>query len=91
VDPPAVVLEGFNLPKIDILEVLASIRAANIATRQLRTIILTLFDDEGDRLKGSNVSENSWACGPIEFNEFAAPVRPLGLYGVILNEHAPSD
>jgi two-component system response regulator len=90
VDPPAVVLVDLNLPKIDALEVLASIRA-NIKTRLLRTIILTLSDDERDRLNGSNVGENSWACGPIELNEFAVAVRQLGLYWVILNEHAPSD
>jgi two-component system response regulator len=55
------------------------------------TVILTSLDAKRDRLKGYEGGANNYVREPIESNEFAVAVLQLGLYWIILNEHAPPE
>jgi len=81
---PTVVLLDLHLPKIDGLEVLRRIRSDE-RTKLLPVVVLTSSDEEGDRLKSYGCGANSYVCKPVDFTAFAAAVKELGLYWLLLN------
>jgi two-component system response regulator len=86
---PTVVLLDLKLPKLDGLEVLKRIRRHE-RTKLLPVVLLTSSNEEEDRIKGYDLGANSFVRKPVDFNEFAAAVRELGLYWLVLNESVPS-
>lgn len=87
-DLPAVVLLDLKLPKIDGLEVLRRIRADE-RTRVLPVVILTSSKEEQDLANGYLLGCNSYVRKPVDFDEFVAAARQLGLYWLLLNEQPP--
>jgi two-component system response regulator len=85
---PQLVLLDLNLPKISGLEVLRAVRADS-RTKRLPIVILTSSDEECDLLAGYELGANSYVRKPVDFGEFVAAVRQLGLYWLVLNEVAP--
>jgi two-component system response regulator len=86
---PQVVLLDLKLPKIDGLEVLRQLRADE-RTKRLPVVILTSSLEQQDLLRGYDLGANSYVRKPVDFNEFIAAVRQLGLYWLILNERPPA-
>ena len=87
-DLPTVVLLDLNLPKLNGLEVLRRIRD-NPRTRRLPVVILTTSKDEQDILTSYDLGANSYIRKPVDFHQFAAALRQLGLYWLVLNEPPP--
>jgi CheY-like chemotaxis protein len=85
---PQLVLLDLKLPKIDGLEVLRRIRAAE-RTRLLPVVILTSSMEEKDILEGYRLGTNSYVRKPINFVELTEAVRALGLYWLIVNQPPP--
>lgn len=85
---PAVVLLDLHLPKIDGLEVLRRIRSDE-RTRMTPVVVLSSSDEETDRVKSYHLGANSYVCKPVEFGAFAAAVKDLGLYWLLLNRPCP--
>ncbi len=85
---PEFILLDLRLPKIDGLEVLQRIRAAE-HTRLLPVIVLTSSDEERDIVESYNLGANSYICKPVDFNQFVEAVRQLGLYWLVLNKGLP--
>ncbi|MEO3428079.1 response regulator [Pelagibius sp. CAU 1746] len=82
---PQVVLLDLNLPKVSGLEVLRQIRADE-RTRLLPVVILTSSKEEQDIVEGYSLGANSYVRKPVNFDEFLAAARQLGLYWLLLNE-----
>ena len=85
---PEVVLLDLHLPKIDGLEVLRRIRGHE-RTRHLPVVVLSSSDEENDRIKSYHLGANSYVCKPVDFAAFAAAVKELGLYWLLLNRPCP--
>lgn len=85
---PQVVLLDLKLPRVDGLEVLRRIRA-DARTRLLPVVILTSSKEEQDVISGYSLGANSYVRKPVDFEEFVAAARQLGLYWLLLNEPLP--
>jgi DNA-binding response OmpR family regulator len=88
VPPPGLVLLDLNLPKVDGLQVLKEIRAAE-STRAIPVIILTSSREERDLVESYRIGINSYIQKPVGFDEFRDTVRTLGLYWMEINQPPP--
>jgi two-component system response regulator len=88
-DLPAVVLLDLNLPKVNGLEVLQRIRTVE-RTRLLPVVILTSSDEERDVIDGYSLGANSYVRKPVDFLEFTAAAKQLGLYWLVMNQPPPT-
>jgi two-component system, response regulator len=85
---PSMVLLDLKLPRLDGLAVLQAIREHE-TTRNLPVIMMTSSDDDRDRLAAYDRHVNSYIKKPINYDEFVAAARQLGLYWIVLNLPAP--
>lgn len=86
---PSLVILDLNLPKLNGLTVLKSIRE-NEQTRLLPVVILTSSKEEQDLFAGYSLGANSYVRKPVDFNEFVEAVKVLGVYWLVTNESPPA-
>lgn len=87
-DSPRLILLDLKLPKMDGLQVLERLRAKE-ATRLIPVVILTSSKEEQDLISGYKSGANSYVRKPVDFIEFVAAVRHIGLYWLLINEPPP--
>jgi two-component system response regulator len=85
---PAVVLLDLNLPKIEGLEVLRRVRAAE-RTHRLPVVILTSSKEDEDIVRGYDLGANAYVRKPVDFTEFAQVAKTLGLFWLTVNQAPP--
>ena len=85
---PAIVLLDLNLPRVDGHEVLTRLRADE-RTRLLPVVVLTASKEEEDIARSYAVGANGYVRKPVDFGDFAAAARTLGLFWLVLNEPPP--
>ena len=81
---PMLVLLDIKLPKIDGLEVLRRIRQDPRTGRQL-VVLLTSSAEQRDIGLAYEYHANSYIVKPVDFEQFTAAVRQVGLYWMVLN------
>jgi two-component system response regulator len=86
---PALILLDLKLPRMDGLEVLERLRADPRLRRQ-PVVILTSSGEEQDIIKSYDRGANSYIRKPVDFEQFDATIRQLGLYWLVLNESPPT-
>lgn len=82
---PAIVLLDLNLPKLDGREVLQGIRS-DPRTRKLPVVVLTTSDEPFDVEASYALGVNSYIRKPVDFDQFVAVVKQIGLYWLVLNQ-----
>jgi CheY-like chemotaxis protein len=87
VDLPRVIMLDLKLPKVDGIEVLRRIRGDD-RTKLIPVVVLTSSNQESDLVRTYELGVNSYIVKPVDFSQFAATVRDVGLYWLLLN-HPP--
>lgn len=87
---PQLVLLDLKLPKLDGLQVLERIRSDE-GTKRLPVVIFTSSGEEEDMIKSYDLGANSYVRKPVDFEQFLAATKQLGLYWLVLNQIAPTE
>ena len=82
---PKVILLDLKLPKVDGLDVLRQIKA-DPKTHDIPVVVLTSSREDTDIKEAYRLGVNSYIVKPVDFDQFAAAVKQLGLYWAVLNE-----
>jgi two-component system, response regulator len=85
---PQVILLDLNLPRVDGLEVLRSLRADE-RTRLLPVVVLTSSKEEEDIVRSYALGANSYVRKPVDFLAFIDAVKALGMFWLLINELPP--
>jgi two-component system response regulator len=88
-DRPAVILLDLKLPRLDGLEVLRRLRADE-RTQLLPVVILTSSKQDEDVARSYQLGANAYVRKPVDFGEFAAATKTLGMFWLVLNEPPPA-
>ncbi|MGA7685280.1 MAG: response regulator [Terriglobales bacterium] len=83
--PPKLVLLDLKLPKIDGLQVLKAIKS-DPRTQPTPVVIMTSSREERDLVEGYKSGANSYIQKPVDFEQFRATVKTLGLYWMVVNQ-----
>ncbi len=85
---PLVVLLDLKLPKLSGIDVLRTIRGER-QTCRLPVVILTSSIEERDRLGCYDLHCNSYVRKPVDYDQFVAACRELGVYWTSINTPPP--
>ncbi|MDI6719508.1 MAG: response regulator [Methanomicrobiales archaeon] len=83
-DKPKVIFLDLKLPKVDGIEVLRRLKMSD-ETRTIPVVVLTSSSEDRDILESYSLGANSYVVKPVNFDQFAAAIRELGLYWRSLN------
>lgn len=85
---PAVVLLDLKLPKLSGLEVLERIKQDE-ELKVVPVVMLTSSREETDLNRSYKRGVNAYVVKPVNFNEFVAALKELGLFWAVINEPPP--
>jgi CheY-like chemotaxis protein len=85
---PAVVLLDLKLPIVDGLEVLAQVKA-DPTLKALPVVMLTSSREEQDLVASYHLGVNAYVVKPVDFSDFVAAMRKLGLFWAVVNQPPP--
>ena len=82
----AVILLDLKLPKVDGLEVLATVKA-DPALAGIPVVILTTSDAETDKVRAYDSHANSYLVKPVDCEKFTVMMEALGFYWLAWNRY----
>lgn len=85
--PPKVVFLDLKLPKVNGLQVLREVKS-DPRTKTIPVVIMTSSREERDVIEGYGLGVNSYIQKPVDFEQFRATVKSLGMYWMVFN-HPP--
>lgn len=86
-EQPKLILLDLKLPKINGLEVLATLKSdANL--KHIPVVMLTSSREDPDVKQAYELGANSYIVKPVDFEQFLAAVSEIGFYWMLLNQPA---
>lgn len=82
---PKLVLLDIQMPKVNGIEVLQKIKA-DPRTRTIPVVVLTSSKENPDIQKCYDLGAKSYIVKPVNFEGFAAAIKNLGFYWLLLNQ-----
>lgn len=82
---PAVILLDLNLPRVDGLEVLRTLKG-NPLTQRIPVVVLTTSKEDRDIDTAYRLGANSYIVKPVAFDAFMEVARQIRLYWCVMNE-----
>ena len=86
---PIFVLLDLKMPKVTGLEVLRQVKA-DLQLKAIPVIVLTSSREQPDLNECYNLGVNAYVVKPVDFAEFMAAVKELGLFWAAINEPPPN-
>jgi CheY-like chemotaxis protein len=86
---PIFVLLDLKMPKVSGLEALQQIKA-DPQLRAIPVIVLTSSREQPDLNECYNLGVNAYVVKPVDFTEFMAAVKELGVFWAAVNEPPPN-
>lgn len=83
--PPKLVLLDLKLPKIDGMQVLKEVKLDG-RTKSIPVVMMTSSKEERDLIESYISGVNSYIQKPVDFDQFRATVKTLGLYWLVVNQ-----
>ena len=87
-EQPKLILLDLKLPKMNGLQVLEQLRAAE-STKLLPVVVLTSSKEETDLVSSYKTGANSYVRKPVDFNQFVEAIKSIGMYWLLINEPPP--
>lgn len=84
-ETPAVILLDIKMPRMDGIEVLHTIKN-NDELKTIPVVMLTSSREEPDLKKCYELGVNAYVVKPVNFKDFFAAVKQLGIFWAVLNE-----
>lgn len=81
---PLLILLDLKLPKVDGLQVLRQLKSDD-RLKLIPVVMLTSSNEEKDVVRSYNLGVNAYVVKPVDFDEFAAAIRQLGLFWTLTN------
>lgn len=85
IQAPKVILLDLKLPKVDGLEVLKRLKG-DPRTRRIPVVVVTSSKEQRDVVESYELGVNSYIVKPVNFEQFSAAVRELGVYWLVRNQ-----
>ena len=82
---PVVILLDLNMPRIDGLTVLRTLKAHSVL-RRIPIVILTTSNEDRDIKTAYDLGVNSYIVKPVGFDNFMEVAQHIELYWCVLNE-----
>jgi two-component system response regulator len=82
---PKVILLDIQMPKVNGIEVLQKVKS-DPRTQATPVVILTSSKEDPDIQRCYDLGANSYLVKPVNFEGFAAAIRNLGFYWLLLNQ-----
>lgn len=84
-ETPAVILLDIKMPRMDGIEVLQAIKIDPVL-KVIPVVMLTSSREEPDLKKCYDLGVNAYVVKPVNFKDFFAAVKQLGIFWAVLNE-----
>jgi CheY-like chemotaxis protein len=85
---PAVILLDLKMPRVDGLEVLKTVKA-DASLRSVPVVIMTSSREERDLVESYRLGVNAYVVKPVDFDQFVAAVKEVGMFWAVINEPPP--